>query len=108
MTGRSIGGPDARAGQPAPGQPAPDRARPGAPSTRPGAPSRKELLGGAGACGAGAVAGGLAGYFTRPAEASPAGGGAPAGEDGQTVPFYGPHQAGIATPAHAPLPVGPR
>src|ERR1700722_2688582 len=106
MTGRSIGGPAARAGQPAPGQPAPDRARPGAPSTRPGAPSRRQLLAGAGAFGAGAVAGGLAGYFTRPAEASPAGGGEAAGENGLSVPFYGPHQAGIATPAQDRLAFG--
>jgi deferrochelatase/peroxidase EfeB len=104
MTGRSTGGPAARAGQsaadqPAPDQPAPDRARPGA-------PSRRQLLAGAGAFGAGAVAGGLAGYFTRPAEASPAGGGEAAGGNGLTVPFYGPHQAGIATPAQDRLAFG--
>jgi deferrochelatase/peroxidase EfeB len=99
MTGRSTGGPAARAGQSAPDQPAPDRARPGA-------PSRRQLLAGAGAFGAGAVAGGLAGYFTRPAEASPAGGGEAAGENGLTVPFYGPHQAGIATPAQDRLAFG--
>src|SRR3984885_11670010 len=106
MTGRSTGGPAARAGRSTPDQPAPGRARPGAPSTRPGAPSRRQLLAGAGAFGAGAVAGGLAGYFTRPAEASPAGGGAPAGGGGQPVPFYGPHQAGIATPAQDRLAFG--
>jgi deferrochelatase/peroxidase EfeB len=99
MTGRSTAGPAARAGQSAPDQPAPDRARPGA-------PSRRQLLAGAGAFGAGAVAGGLAGYFTRPAEARPAGGGEAAGGNGLTVPFYGPHQAGIATPAQDRLAFG--
>ena len=52
------------------------------------------------------MAGGLAGYFARPAEASPAGAGEAAGENGQTVPFYGPHQAGIATPAQDRLAFG--
>jgi deferrochelatase/peroxidase EfeB len=52
------------------------------------------------------VAGGLAGYFTRPAEGSPARAGEAAGESGQTVPFYGPHQAGIATPAQDRLAFG--
>jgi deferrochelatase/peroxidase EfeB len=52
------------------------------------------------------VAGGLAGYFTRPAEASRGGAGDAAGENGQTVPFYGPHQAGIATPAQDRLAFG--
>src|SRR5580698_7289312 len=99
MTGRSTGGPAPRADPPAPDQSAPDRARPGA-------PSRRQLLAGAGAFGAGAVAGGLAGYFTRPAEASPAGGGEAAGGNGLTVPFYGPHQAGIATPAQDRLAFG--
>ena len=99
MTGRSTGGPAASAEQSAPDQPAPDRARPGA-------PSRRQLLAGAGAFGAGAVAGGLAGYFARPAEASPAGAGEAAGENGLTVPFYGPHQAGIATPAQDRLAFG--
>src|SRR5580698_2531984 len=99
MTGRSTGGPAPRADPPAPDQPAPDRARPGA-------LSRRQLLAGAGAFGAGAVAGGLAGYFARPAEASPAGAGAAAGENGLTVPFYGPHQAGIATPAQDRLAFG--
>jgi deferrochelatase/peroxidase EfeB len=99
MTGRSTGGPAASADQSAPDQSAPDRARPGA-------PSRRQLLAGAGAFGAGAVAGGLAGYFTRPAEASLAGAGAAAGQNGLTVPFYGPHQAGIATPAQDRLAFG--
>jgi deferrochelatase/peroxidase EfeB len=104
MTGRSTGGPAARAGQSAPDRPAPDQPAPD--RARPGAPSRRQLLAGAGAFGAGAVAGGLAGYFTRPAEASPAGGGEAAGGNGLTVPFYGPHQAGIATPAQDRLAFG--
>ena len=99
MTGRSTGGPAASAEKSPPDQSAPDQARPGA-------PSRRQLLAGAGAFGAGAVAGGLAGYFTRPAEASPAGTGAAGGENGQTVPFFGPHQAGIATPAQDRLAFG--
>ena len=99
MTGRRTGGPAASTEEPAPGQPAPDRARPAT-------PSRRQLLAGAGAFGAGAVAGGLAGYFTRPAEASRDGAGDAAGENGQTVPFYGPHQAGIATPAQDRLAFG--
>ena len=52
------------------------------------------------------MAGGLAGYFARPAEASPAGAGEAVGENGQTVPFYGLHQAGIATPAQDRLAFG--
>jgi deferrochelatase/peroxidase EfeB len=94
MTGRSTGGPAAGKEQSAPDQ------------ARPAAPSRRQLLAGAGAFGAGAMAGGLAGYFTRPAEASPAGAGEAAGGNGQTVPFYGPHQAGIATPAQDRLAFG--
>ena len=70
----------------------------------PRAPSRRRLLMGAGAFGAGAAAGGLAGYLARPAsEPSGAAGGA-TGQ--QTVPFYGPHQAGIATPAQDRLAFG--
>jgi deferrochelatase/peroxidase EfeB len=69
-------------------------------------PSRRRLLAGAGAAGAGAVAGGLAGYFAGPGGAgvtSPAGAG---GDSDQAVPFYGPHQAGIATPAQDRLAFG--
>jgi deferrochelatase/peroxidase EfeB len=99
MTGRSTGGPAASQEQPAPDQAAPAQARPGR-------PSRRQLLAGAGAFGAGAVAGGLAGYFNRPAEASPPGAGEAADGNGQTVPFYGPHQAGIATPAQDRLAFG--
>ena len=43
---------------------------------------------------------------SRPAEASPAGAGAAGGENGQTVPFFGPHQSGIATPAQDRLAFG--
>src|SRR5580704_776436 len=99
MTGRSTGRPAAGADQSAPDQSAPGRARPAA-------PSRRQLLAGAGAFGAGAVAGGLAGYFARPPEATPAGAGETAGQNGLTVPFYGPHQAGIATPAQDRLAFG--
>jgi deferrochelatase/peroxidase EfeB len=70
------------------------------------APSRRQLLAGAGAFGAGAVAGGLAGYFTRDAEAAAAGAGAATDDSGQAVPFFGPHQAGIATPAQDRLAFG--
>ena len=78
-----------------------------APSTgdapgRPG-PSRRQLLTGAGTAGAGLVAGGLAGYFGRGA-ADPAA--AADGDSDQTVPFYGPHQAGIATAAQDRLAFG--
>jgi len=86
---------------------APDRS-----SAAPAGPSRRRLLAGAGAAGAGVVAGGLAGYFARPATDQPAGpasaaraAGADADSD-QTVPFYGPHQAGIATPAQDRLAFG--
>jgi deferrochelatase/peroxidase EfeB len=69
-------------------------------------PSRRRLLAGAGAAGAGVVTGGLAGYFARPGTTpgSPAGG-VPA-DSGVTVPFYGSHQAGIATPAQDRLAFG--
>ena len=65
-------------------------------------PSRRRLLTGAGLFGAGAVAGGLTGYFT----ASPDEQAAAAGVGTQTVPFYGPHQAGIVTPAQDRLAFG--
>ena len=60
-------------------------------------PSRRRLLTGAGAAGAGVVAGGLAGYFGRAAAAPAASADGVAGDSDLTVPFYGPHQAGIAT-----------
>ena len=67
-------------------------------------PSRRHLLAGAGLFGAGAVAGGLTGYFTRPgAEPSGATGADPSQ---QTIPFYGAHQAGIITPAQDRLAFG--
>ena len=65
-------------------------------------PSRRRLLTGAGLFGAGAVAGGLTGYFT----ASPDEQAAAAGAGTQTVPFYDPHQAGIVTPAQDRLAFG--
>jgi deferrochelatase/peroxidase EfeB len=65
-------------------------------------PSRRRLLTGAGPLGAGAVAGGLAGYFSQSE--------GPAGEvlgDGDVrIPFYGTHQAGIITPAQDRLAFG--
>src|ERR1700690_4169978 len=100
MTGRRTSGPAASAEPSASTEPsAPDQARPGA-------PSRRQLLAGAGAFGAGAVAGGLAGYFARPAEATPAGAGEAAGQNGLTVPFYAPHQAGNSPPAQGRLAFG--
>ena len=73
--------------------------RPGPP---PG-PSRRRLLAGAGAAGVGVVAGGLAGYFAHPDTSKVPS--AP-NADNTTVPFYGPHQAGIATPAQDRLAFG--
>src|SRR4249920_1190146 len=97
--GRGSGGPAERTGMTGPeaGEPA---AGPGAagPAGGPGVPSRRQLLAGAGVFGAGAVAGGLAGHLTWP------GGDRPGAEP--TVPFYGPHQAGIATPAQDRLAFG--
>jgi deferrochelatase/peroxidase EfeB len=63
-------------------------------------PSRRGLLTGAGLFAAGAVAGGLTGYFTRPGES------AAAGDTRPTIPFYGTHQAGIITPAQDRLAFG--
>jgi deferrochelatase/peroxidase EfeB len=83
---------------------------PGRPA-RPG-PSRRQLLTGASAAGAGLVAGGLAGYFGRGAADQAASADGEGGADGagtdsdQTVPFYGPHQAGIATAAQDRLAFG--
>jgi deferrochelatase/peroxidase EfeB len=72
----------------------------------PSAPARRRLLAGAGALGASAVAGGLAGFFARPRDEAAAGAGKVPGDTGQTVPFYGLHQAGIATPAQDRLAFG--
>jgi deferrochelatase/peroxidase EfeB len=66
-------------------------------------PSRRQLLTGAGAAGAGVVAGGLAGYLGRGATDQAASAGT---DSDQTVPFYGPHQAGIATAAQDRLAFG--
>jgi deferrochelatase/peroxidase EfeB len=71
-----------------------------------GNPSRRRLLTGAGAAGAGVVAGGLGGYFARPASTSAGAAGAAGAGNGQAVAFYGPHQAGIATPAQDRLAFG--
>src|SRR6204780_2698263 len=69
-------------------------------------PSRGRLLAGAGAAGAGVLAGGLGGYFTRPANAPSGTAAGPGGDTGQAVAFYGSHQAGIATPAQDRLAFG--
>ena len=67
-------------------------------------PTRRRLLAGAGLTGAGLVAGGLGGYLADRAAAAPA---AAAGDvSSATVPFYGAHQAGIATPAQDRLAFG--
>src|SRR6201986_500007 len=71
------------------------------PAEAPAGPSRRRLLTGAGLFGAGAVAGGLTGYFTG-AATEPSG----AGDAAQTIPFYGAHQAGIITPAQDRLAFG--
>jgi deferrochelatase/peroxidase EfeB len=71
----------------------------------PAVPSRRQLLAGAGVFGAGAVAGGLAGHLTWLGGDGPASAGDGPGAE-QTVPFYGPHQAGIATPAQDRLAFG--
>jgi deferrochelatase/peroxidase EfeB len=83
------------------GQP-PERA-PGGPAGGPG-PSRRRLL--AGVAGAGALAGGLAGYLTRTATEPAATPAAQLAAQTSTVPFHGPHQAGIATPAQDRLAFG--
>jgi len=70
----------------------------------PGGPSRRRLLTGAGLFGAGAVAGGLTGYFTRSAGEPSGAAGASLGQ--QTIPFYGTNQAGIITPAQDRLAFG--
>ncbi|HUN32905.1 MAG TPA: iron uptake transporter deferrochelatase/peroxidase subunit [Trebonia sp.] len=65
-------------------------------------PSRRRLLTGAGLAGAGLVAGGLGGYAAGQPGATAAG----PDQETTTVPFYGPHQAGIATPAQDRLAFG--
>jgi deferrochelatase/peroxidase EfeB len=70
-------------------------------------PSRRGVLAGAGLFGAGAVAGGLGGYFGRGSSASSAADANTVdGDNNLTVPFYGAHQAGIATPAQDRLAFG--
>jgi deferrochelatase/peroxidase EfeB len=63
-------------------------------------PSRRRLLTGAGLFGAGAVAGGLTGYLTRP-DGEQSGAAAT-----QQISFYGTHQAGVITPAQDRLAFG--
>ncbi|HEV8220394.1 MAG TPA: iron uptake transporter deferrochelatase/peroxidase subunit [Streptosporangiaceae bacterium] len=92
---REAAGPPERAG--AAGPPSPRAAR--------GGVSRRGLLGGTGAVGAGLLAGAVGGCATgsagdaRTAAAGTAASAAP-------VPFYGPHQAGIITPAQDRLAFG--
>src|ERR1700760_4420603 len=74
------------------------------PAEAPAGPSRRRLLTGAGLFGAGAVAGGLTGYFTSSATEPSGTGDTSLGQ--QTIPFYGTHQAGIITPAQDRLAFG--
>src|SRR6201994_4013543 len=70
-------------------------------------PSRRGVLAGAGLFGAGAVAGGLGGYFGHSGAGSAAANTSDVvGDSNQTIPFYGTHQAGIATPAQHRLAFG--
>ncbi|HXP53542.1 MAG TPA: iron uptake transporter deferrochelatase/peroxidase subunit [Streptosporangiaceae bacterium] len=90
-----------------PGEPdtSPDEVSSGQPS-----PSRRRVLAGAGLFGAGAVAGGLGGYFGRGGGDGASGrtntADAVVGDSNVTIPFYGAHQAGIATPAQDRLAFG--
>jgi deferrochelatase/peroxidase EfeB len=90
---REAAGPPEQAGAAAP--PPPRAAR--------GGVSRRGLLGGTGAVGAGLLAGAMGGCAAGSARgagtAGPAASAAP-------VPFYGPHQAGIITPAQDRLAFG--
>src|SRR2546423_15557809 len=74
------------------------------PAEAPAGPSRRRLLTGAGLFGAGAVAGGLTGYFTSAATESSGAGDTSLGE--QTIPFYGAYQVGIIPPAQDPRAFG--
>jgi deferrochelatase/peroxidase EfeB len=85
------------------GDPVMDPAR-AEPAEAPAGPSRRRLLTGAGLFGAGAVAGGLTGYFTGSATEPSGAGDTSLGQ--QTIPFYGTHQAGIITPAQDRLAFG--
>ena len=95
---REAAGPPEQAG--AAGPPPPRAARGGAAR---GGVSRRGLLGGTGAVGAGLLAGALGGCAAGPAAG--AGSAGPAA-DAAPVPFYGPHQAGIVTPAQDRLAFG--
>jgi deferrochelatase/peroxidase EfeB len=89
-------------GRPGPAEAPAERAAPaeGPERAGPAGPSRRRLLAGAGAAGAGVLAGGLAGYFAgQGAEAA-------GSTSDEVVPFYGAHQAGIATPAQDRLAFG--
>ena len=103
----AAGGPGLSPGPAANGAPPDPDAVPGRAADGPGAPptpgpSRRRLLTSAGAAlGAGAVAGGVAAYLAGRGEPASSSGGA-----SQTVPFYGPNQAGIATPAQDRLAFG--
>ena len=66
------------------------------PAQAPAGPSRRRLLTGAGLFGAGAVAGGLTGYFAGSATEPSGAGDTSLGQ--QTIPFYGAHQAGRRVP----------
>jgi deferrochelatase/peroxidase EfeB len=71
------------------------------------ATSRRHLLAGAALAGAGAVAGGLGGCYARqPGTETVSTDDGTLGDSATTVPFYGPHQAGIATPAQDRLAFG--
>ncbi len=103
----AAGGPGLSPGPAANGAPPDPDAVPGRAADGPGAPptpgpSRRRLLTSAGAAlGAGAVAGGVAAYLAGRGEPASSSGGA-----SQAVPFYGPNQAGIATPAQDRLAFG--
>jgi deferrochelatase/peroxidase EfeB len=108
MAGAGTSEPPPGHGSPPPGHgsPPPGHGSPPPGHGGPARPSRRQLLAGAGAFGAGAVAGGAAGYFTQAAAASPPGADGVPGDSALTVPFYGPHQSGIATPAQDRLAFG--
>jgi deferrochelatase/peroxidase EfeB len=80
---------------------------PAGPDDKSAGPSRRRMLAGAGLFGAGAVAGGLGGYFGHSSGGSAAADTSDVvGDSDTTIPFYGTHQAGIATPAQDRLAFG--
>jgi deferrochelatase/peroxidase EfeB len=80
---------------------------PAGPDDKAAGPSRRRMLAGAGLFGAGAVAGGLGGYFGHSSGGSAAADTSDVvGDSNTTIPFYGTHQAGIATPAQDRLAFG--